>query len=56
MGWVSFWALGLIDGWEPFLLYSCYRRSLGLVGFGPLNKFLRLWAWSAVDRKNRPLQ
>ena len=56
MGWVSFWALGLIDGWEPFLSYPYYRGSLGLVGFGLLSKFMRPWAWSAVDRKNGPLQ
>jgi hypothetical protein len=56
MGWASFWALGLVDGWKPLLLYFCYRRSLGLVGFGPSSKFLRLWAWSTVDGKNGPLQ
>jgi hypothetical protein len=55
MGWASFWALGLVDGWKPLLLYFCYRRSLGLMGFRPSSKFLRLWAWSAVDGKNGPL-
>jgi hypothetical protein len=39
MGWVSFWALGLIDGWGPFLLCPCCRGSLGLMGFGPLANF-----------------
>jgi hypothetical protein len=39
MGWVSFWALGLIDGWGPFLLCPCCRGSLGLMGFVPLANF-----------------
>ena len=27
---------------DHFFLLSCCRRSLGLMGFGPLSKFLRL--------------